>query len=78
MNQGKSDTFANSFLTMFAIFATGVGMLQPKFPHSLPIFNMGSAAVMALAFLIFKDLPPFFYYVVTLVEGIALLVLDPF
>ena len=69
---------AYSFLTLLAIFVIGSGMSQPKFPRWLPIFNMGAAALMGLAFLIFKDLPPLLYYVVTLVDGIALLVLHPF
>lgn len=68
---------AYSFLTMLALFALGVGMLSLRLPRWLPLVNMGAAVLMAAAFLVFKDLPPFLYYLVTLVDGIALLAGNP-
>lgn len=66
------------FLTLFALFGIGVGMLSSHVPLWLPILNMSLAVMLATAFLVFKDLPPFFFYLVTLVDGIALLILQPF
>jgi hypothetical protein len=67
-----------SYLTLLAIFVIGLESCRFNFPRWLSFFNMGSAVLFALAFLIFKDLPPLLYYIVTLVDGIALLVLRPF
>jgi hypothetical protein len=66
---------AYSFLTLLAIFVLGMQMYRLKFPPWLSLFTMISALLLALAFLLLKDLPPLLYYMVTLVDGIAVLVL---
>ena len=64
---------AYSFLTLLAIFVLGMEMYRLKFPRWLALLL--SAVLLALAFLVLKDLPPLLYYIVTLVDGIAVLVL---
>lgn len=66
-----------AFLTLFALFATSMRMPGSDFPGWLRIVNMGAAVLLTLILLIFKDLPPLTFYLVTLVDGIALLLLKP-
>ena len=66
---------AYSFLTLLAILVLGMEMYRLKFPRWLSLFTMISAVLLALAFLVLKDLPPLLYYIVSLVDGIAVLVL---
>jgi hypothetical protein len=65
---------AYSFLTLLAILVLGMEMYRLKFPRWLALFTMLSAVLLALAFLVLKDLPPLLYYIVTLVDGISVLV----
>jgi hypothetical protein len=65
---------AYSFLTLLAILVLGMEMYRLKFPRWLSLFTMNSAVLLALAFLVLKDLPPLLYYIVTLVDGISVLV----
>lgn len=67
-----------ALLTGLALIGIGVGLFQANSPDWLALVNVASAILFALIYLIFKDLPPFLFYLVTLVDGIALLFLKPF
>lgn len=67
-----------SYLTSLALLGIGVGLLALEILVWLPVLNISSALLFFLVFLIFKDLPPLFYYLVMLIDGIALLILMPF
>jgi hypothetical protein len=64
-----------SLLTILALMLTGIGFLQGGYPRWLGILNIVTGVLFAAAWLIFRDLPPGVYYLVFLVNGIALLLL---
>lgn len=66
------------FFTLLGLIGISLGMPALKFPVWLPVANISSAVLFTLLFLIFKDLPPALFYLVTLVNGIALLIFKPF
>ena len=64
---------AYTLLTQAALIAYGLALVQAGYPRWLGISTMGLAAGSFLAYVVFKDMPPFAHYVITLMIGVALL-----
>ena len=64
---------AYTLLTQAALICYGVALLQAGYPRWLGVGTISLAALLAVAYLIFKDVPPFAYYVITLIIGLRLL-----
>src|SRR5215216_1792522 len=64
---------AYTLLTQAALIAYGLAFLQAGYPRWLGLGAIIPAALLCVAYLIFKDMPPFVYYVITLVIGSRLL-----
>jgi hypothetical protein len=60
-------------LTQAALIAYGFAFLQAGYPRWLGLGTIISTTLLCVAYLIFKDMPPFAYYVITLAIGIRLL-----
>ena len=59
-------------LTQFGLVTFGVAFLQAGLPRWLGLGTSGAGLVLFIATLIFKDMPPFVYYLLTLIAGIVL------
>ncbi len=64
---------AYTLLTQAALIAYGFALLQAGYPRWLGWGAIGLTALLTVAYLIFKDVPPFAYYVITLIIGVKLL-----
>ncbi|MHB1135136.1 MAG: hypothetical protein ACYC4L_22415 [Chloroflexota bacterium] len=59
-------------LTNLGLLAFGVALLAAGFPSWLGAIVIGGGAVFLVAYLIFRDLPPFLYYVVLGLVGLQI------
>lgn len=64
---------AYTLLTQAALIAYGVALFQAGYPRWLGLGTIGLATASLVAYLVFKDMPPFAHYVITFVIGLALL-----
>lgn len=64
---------AYSAFTLVGLFAFGLAILKSAYPRWIALTLMVGSALFALLFLIFRDMPPFAYYLLTLAAGIGLL-----
>ncbi|MDQ3910314.1 MAG: hypothetical protein M3305_00695 [Actinomycetota bacterium] len=64
---------AYALLTQLGLLAFGVAYLRAGYPPWLGVATVGGTVTFFIAFLVFKDIPPFVYYVLTLMAGIGLL-----
>lgn len=63
---------AYTILTQIALMIFGFVLVQTGYPTWLGWGLLGLAALSLVAFLIFKDMPPFIHYVLLLIVGIVL------
>jgi FtsH-binding integral membrane protein len=74
-NNGNSNKWAfpaYTILTQIALIIVGFVLLQTGYPSWLGWGTVILAALSLLAFLVFKDMPPFTHYLIMLVIGIVL------
>ena len=64
-----------SILTMAGLLVMGLFLLRTGLPAWLGWMLIGGTTLVAVLMIVFKDMPPFVYYVFTLVLGIRLLTL---
>ncbi|MDP9439086.1 MAG: hypothetical protein M3P49_10115, partial [Actinomycetota bacterium] len=64
---------AYALLTQFGLLAFGVAYLQAGYPAWLGGVTVGGAVIFFIVYLVFKDIPPFVYYILTFVAGIRLM-----
>lgn len=67
---------AYSFFTLSGLFAYGFAFLKSDYPRWIGFSLMIGSAFFTLLFLIFGDMPPFAYYLLTLATGFGLLAQD--
>jgi hypothetical protein len=60
---------AYTLLTQAALIAYGFAFMQAGYSRWLGLGTIIPAALLCIAYLIFKDMPPFVYYVITLLIG---------
>jgi hypothetical protein len=63
---------AYTLLTVAGLAAFGVVYLRVGFPAWLGVVTVAGAAVLFVLFLVFKDMPPFVYYILTILTGIVM------
>jgi hypothetical protein len=63
---------AYSVLTMAGLALLGTALLQTTLPTWVGRLSIGSAALFLVLALVFGDMPPFVYYVITLIIGVLL------
>lgn len=63
---------AYTLLTQAGLAASGIALLQTSTPRWVGWLLIGAAVVLLIVFLIYRDLPPFIYYVLTLILGVML------
>ena len=63
---------AYSLLTQFGLVAMGVINLQSGLPNWVGWLYIGGGILFFVGYLVFKDMPPFVYYLVTLIGGIMM------
>ena len=61
-----------SFLTQAGLLLFGIGLLALELPNWIGWLLIGGAILFCLAFIIFKDVPPLVYYILTLIAGIMI------
>jgi hypothetical protein len=64
---------AYALLTQFGLLVFGVAHLQAGYPSWLGGITITAAVMFFLVFLTFKDIPPFFYYILTFIAGMSLI-----
>jgi hypothetical protein len=64
---------AYALLTQFGLLVFGVAYLQAGYPSWLGGITITAAVIFFLVFLTFKDIPPFFYYILTFIAGMSLI-----
>lgn len=65
---------AYTVLTQAGLAAFGAALLQSTIPAWTGWMLIAAAALLFAAFLLFRDMPPFVYYTLTLVTGVTLFV----
>ncbi len=60
-------------LTIGGLLLLGVGLLADDFPAWLGWLTIGATVVFLAAYVRFKDIPPFFFYLLLTVIGVVLL-----
>jgi hypothetical protein len=63
---------AYTLLTLAGLAAFGVVYLRAGFPAWLGGVTIAGAAVLLVLYLVFRDMPPFVYYILTLLAGIVM------
>jgi hypothetical protein len=63
---------AYTLLTQVGLVVIGVVLLRSELPGWVGWLNIGGCALFFVGYLIFKDMPPFVYYILTLVTGVML------
>jgi hypothetical protein len=63
---------AYTLLTTAGLAAFGVVYLRAGFPTWLGVLTIAGAAALFVLYLVFKDMPPFVYYLLTLLAGIVM------
>jgi len=61
---------AYALLTQFGLLVFGVAYLRAGYPAWLGGIMITGAVIFSIVFFILKDIPPFFYYVLTFIAGI--------
>lgn len=64
---------AYALLTQFGLLAFGVAYLRAGYPAWLGDITVGGAVIFFIVYLVFKDIPPFVYYILTFIAGIWLM-----
>ena len=64
---------AYALLTQFGLLVFGVAYLLAGYPSWLGGITITGAVIFFIVFLILKDIPPFFYYILTFIAGIRLI-----
>ena len=63
---------AYTLLTQVGLIAFGVSYLRAGYPAWLGGVTVGGAIIFFIIYLVFRDIPPFVYYVLTFIAGIVL------
>ena len=61
-----------TLLTQVGLIAFGVSYLRAGYPAWLGGVTVGGAIIFFIIYLVFRDLPPFVYYILTFIAGIVL------
>jgi hypothetical protein len=64
---------AYALLTQFGLLVFGVAYLRAGYPAWLGGITVGGAVVFFIVLFVLKDIPPFFYYILTFIAGIRLM-----
>jgi hypothetical protein len=64
---------AYALLTQFGLLAYGIAYLRAGYPAWLGRVTVGGAVIFFIVLFVLKDIPPFFYYVLTFIAGIRLM-----
>ncbi len=64
---------AYALLTQAGLIAFGVAYLRAGYPAWLGGVTVGGAVIFFIVFFVFKDIPPFFYYILTFMAGVRLM-----
>ena len=64
---------AYTLLTQLGLLAFGVAYLRAGYPAWLGGVTVGGAIIFFIVYLVFKDIPPFVYYILTFIAGIVLM-----
>ena len=64
---------AYALLTQFGLLAYGVAYLRAGYPAWLGGVTVAGAVIFFIILFVLKDIPPFFYYVLTFIAGIRLM-----
>ena len=62
-----------TLLTQVGLLAFGVAYLRAGYPAWLGSITVGGAVIFLILYLVFKDIPPFVYYILTFIAGIRLM-----
>ncbi len=65
---------AYTLLTMFGLVILGLSYIQVGQPGWLGYGTVAATLALFVAYLVLKDMPPFVYYLITLIGGVVLLV----
>ena len=63
---------AYALLTQFGLLAYGIAYLRAGYPAWLGGVTVAGAVIFIVLFVL-KDIPPFFYYILTFIAGIRLM-----
>ena len=63
---------AYTLLTQVGLIAFGVSYLRAGYPAWLGGVTVGGAIIFFIIYLVFRDIPPFVYYILTFIAGIVL------
>ena len=61
-----------ALLTQVGLIAFGVSYLRAGYPAWLGGVTVGGAIIFFIIYLVFRDIPPFVYYILTFIAGIVL------
>ena len=64
---------AYTLLTQVGLLAFGVSYLRAGYPAWLGGVTVGGAIIFFIIYLVFRDIPPFVYYILTFIAGIVLM-----
>ena len=64
---------AYALLTQLGLLAFGIAYLRAGYPAWLGGITVGGAVVFFIVLFVLKDIPPFFYYILTFIAGIRLM-----
>ena len=64
---------AYALLTQFGLLAFGVSYLRASYPAWLGGVTLGGAVIFFIIYFVLKDIPPFFYYILTFMAGVRLM-----
>ena len=64
---------AYALLTQLGLLAFGIAYLLAGYPAWLGGITLGGAVLFFIVYLVFKDIPPFVYYILTFIAGIRLM-----
>jgi len=64
---------AYALLTQAGLLAFGVSYLRAGYPAWLGGIAVAGAVIFFIVFLVLKDIPPLFYYILTFIIGIRLM-----
>ena len=65
---------AYTVLTQAGLAAVGSGLIRSTLPHWIGWVLIGGSLLFFVVYLLFKDMPPFAYYVLTLPAGIMMVI----
>ena len=64
---------AYALLTQVGLLAFGVSYLRAGYPAWLGGVTVGGAIIFFIVYFVLKDIPPFFYYILTFMAGVRLM-----